>query len=229
MLSRLRTLVPRSLRQGLRKRHRQRVLRRSLRRLRQQAADGAIGRELVEALRYGYGNRGWSAEYEYLEEIIRRVRTTDGPILECGCGLTTLLVLAVLGEDAGRLLALEHNAGWAERVAQRCAEHGLPADRVLHAPLRDYGGYAWYGVDGARLPRDIQLVICDGPPSDTKGGRTGLLPQLHERFAQDCIILVDDMGRAADRDMVASWVGEYGGAVEVLGAEKPYGVYVRGR
>jgi len=49
-------------------------------------------RELIEQLRKGWGNEGWSGRPAYLEEVVKWAAITPGPILECGSGLTTILL-----------------------------------------------------------------------------------------------------------------------------------------
>jgi predicted O-methyltransferase YrrM len=170
---------------------------------------------LLERLRYGWGNGGWTANVAFLETLCRLVRTTRGPVLECGSGLTTLIAGA-LGRTRGvRVYAIESDAAWHWRVAEVVRRHGLDNVVLAHAPLTDFGGYTWYGVDPAALPDDIGLVVCDGPPGATPGGRFGLLPVMRERLAPDCVVLVDDVSRERERSMLARWQGESGLRIEL--------------
>ena len=49
-------------------------------------------------LRQGWGNEGYSADTSYLEAIRHWASRVHGPILECGSGLTTLL-LGIVARD----------------------------------------------------------------------------------------------------------------------------------
>ncbi len=122
-------------------------------------------------LRMGWGNEGWSADTSYLEAVCYWASRIRGPILECGSGLTTLL-LGIIAPN--RATTLEHLPEWKEHVQQAAAKHSIPVN-LFTAPLADYGGFHWYSLSGL-LTGDFELVICDGPPSRVIGGRYGLLP-----------------------------------------------------
>jgi hypothetical protein len=66
------------------------------------------------------------------------------------------------------------------------------------------------------------MVICDGPPGGTKGGRYGLIPIMSERLATGCTILLDDVVRESERAIANRWQAETGATSETLGAKKPY-------
>jgi hypothetical protein len=72
------------------------------------------------------------------------------------------------------------------------------------------------------LPHDICLVLCDGPPAKTKGGRYGLLPILRPRLSPDALILVDDYKRSDEKGIVDRWLNEFGGSLTVMGTQYPY-------
>jgi hypothetical protein len=111
-------------------------------------------------LRMGWGNEGWSADTSYLEAVCNWASLVRGPILECGSGLTTLL-LGVIARN--HVTTLEHQSEWREHVQQAAIEHSVPVN-VLTAPLVDYGGFHWYSLPES-LPRGFELVVCGGAPS----------------------------------------------------------------
>jgi hypothetical protein len=49
-------------------------------------------RSVMWQLWSGWGNQRYSGHPEYLDEVVRRSATTSGPVLECGSGLSTLLL-----------------------------------------------------------------------------------------------------------------------------------------
>lgn len=118
------------------------------------------------ALSEGWNNP-WAGGPELLETAYYIARRVEGPILECGSGLTTL-VMAAAGAEVH---ALEHEPVWASYTASRLKKAGLSAE-IQCAPLEDYGDFEFY--DTEKLPEHIGAVICDGPPRTTKGGRTGV-------------------------------------------------------
>jgi hypothetical protein len=107
-------------------------------------------------------------------------------------------------------------------VAGVLERHRLPVG-VCAAPLREFNGYSWYDAPREDLPHRIGLVICDGPPGQTPGGRFGLLPQMRERLAPGATILLDDVDREGERAVLARWEAEEGLRTEIR--ESPTGAY----
>src|SRR6187399_1286181 len=63
--------------------------------------------ELLSDLVNGWGN-SWSARHEFLDACLQHTRKADGPILECGSGLSTLLVGALAQKLGKSVWSLEH-------------------------------------------------------------------------------------------------------------------------
>jgi len=154
----------------------------------------------LPVLRSAWGNLGYTADISYLAAILRHALQADGPILECGSGLTTFL-LAIASRHA--VWSLEHLAEWRRDTQTRLSWAGVDAN-VLHAPLRPYGAYDWYAVP-AGLPSDFRLVVCDGPPGDTRGGRYGLLPRLGQQLSKGARLLLDDAERPQEQRVLQRW------------------------
>lgn len=216
--------IPRSLKQWLKARWRDRVLHGAIRDL-VRLPNSAPPRQVFERLVYGWGNAAWSVQYEFMEAIVEYARRTNGPVLESGPGLSSLLMATCARDPRLEIWSLEHNASWAEKLSQRFAQLGMTHVKIVHAPLVSYGDYDWYDLKSAALPTDFGLVLCDGPPSDTRGGRYGMLPQISGRLRPDSVILIDDMKRQAEQDMLDAWVADYGGTFVTYGDDKPYAVY----
>ena len=71
------------------------------------------------------------------------------------------------------------------------------------------------------MPRSFSLVICDGPPSRTLGGRYGLVPVMRTRLKAGCVILLDDAEREHERQIARLWQTELGAKAEFLDGSKP--------
>jgi hypothetical protein len=129
-------------------------------------------RKDFDNLVYGWGNTEWGASVEFLEAIYQHA---TGNVIECGSGLSTL-VLAAMGCT---VTALEHDEEWAAKVAWSLHKHGLgDGNTVCHVPLK--GG--WYDYD-----RGIaDTLVIDGPPRDIARRDIAL-----ERIEADCIIWDD--------------------------------------
>lgn len=162
-------------------------------------------------LSWAWGN-SYAASPAFLTKVAELAAATDGPILECGSGLTTVVAGHIAGRRAITLITLEHSKKWARRVRRYLRVAGAAHVEYRVADLRAHGAWDWY--DPGPLPENIRLVICDGPPSGTRGGRYGLMPAVAESSAPALTILFDDYGRDGEREIVSRWEREFGVRVQ---------------
>ncbi|HUQ10938.1 MAG TPA: hypothetical protein VM146_11540 [Steroidobacteraceae bacterium] len=178
--------------------------------------------QLLAELVRGWGN-SWSAQLEFLEASLRATRETDGPILECGSGLSTLLIGAVAQSRGVRVWSLEHEPKWADRVHRYLRKYRMHSVTLCMAPIRSFGDFDWYSLTSLQtIPGKISLVICDGPPGGTRGGRYGLVPVMLDKLRADCTILLDDGARDEERAIAARWGRMLETTPELIGSEKPF-------
>ena len=155
--------------------------------------------------------RGWAASPDFALLVAARLRQERPErVLECGSGVTTVVAGHVLRElGTGRLVTLEHDAGWAARTRDLIRRNGL-ADvvDVYHAPLveREHDGAStrWYGTEWRRAEDRFDAVIVDGPP-DPPASRYPLVPVMREHLVAGAILLVDDAAREAGRRDLRRW------------------------
>jgi predicted O-methyltransferase YrrM len=176
----------------------------------------------LQDLIYGWGNEMWSALDEYLIACIQSALVTKGPILECGSGLTTVLVGAIAQQRGLNMWSLEHEVEWAARVRTILNRYQVDRVVVCEQPITDYGEYCWYRVPVESMPDSFDLVICDGPPAVTKGGRYGLAPRFEGRFKPGCVILLDDAWRQEEQQIAERWESELGASSNLRGSTKPF-------
>jgi predicted O-methyltransferase YrrM len=218
---RAKEFVPLGVRTYVRRREHElrcsRLLRRGTRALgKDPRGNERIWEDLVE----GWDDKRWAAGPEYLDAIAAVAVAEEGPILECGSGLTTLVLAAVAQRTGSSIWSLEHDARCFHIVESRLRQFGLDAN-VQMTPLRAYGDFDWYDVDRLPLPT-FSLVVCDGPPKRTRGGRVGLVPVLGERLAPGCLILLDDAARPEEREVLRRWASDRPLRYELRGASRPY-------
>lgn len=160
--------------------------------------------------------RGWAGSPDFLLALARHVMMhRPRVVFECSSGSSTLVLarcLELLG-DGGRVVSLEHEASYAAATRALLERHGVAAHAtILEAPLKPVDGLGdhatpWYSVeDEAGWPRDIEMVVVDGPP-----GRAGprsrfpALPMLHAHLARGCSIFLDDADRDDERWAIGQW------------------------
>jgi len=141
-------------------------------------------------------------------------------IVECGSGISTIFIARLLKErEKGRLVSLEHDCRWADFVNNQIAKEGLSERaQVVLAVLEDCSlsnfSSAWYQEDSIRAavkPRFIDMLIVDGPPAFEEGqefSRYPALPLLKDLLSDDCIVVVDDIDRPAEREILKRWSDE---------------------
>jgi len=218
----IRKLLPRPIKRFCRSVHRAAVMRQAMKRVLKNPVAAVEDETCLRALVYGWGNEGWSAESEYLRHMVKLVDSLGRQeVLECGSGLSTLLLAAAAARHGGRVTSLEHVSDWAERVRNELKRYGLSRTAVpLVAPLRTYGPYTWY--DATSVVGPFAAVVCDGPPSTTPGGRYGLLPVMGPRLAPGCRILLDDAARLEEQEILRRWRRERGATYRIFEGEKPF-------
>ena len=219
----LKKLIPAGLKSAIKAAFRKHRIRRGVRTISKLNQGELPTRQVLEDLSRGWGNEGYAANIDYLEEVARNAVTTEGPILECGSGLTTLLLGMLAGRRGVQVRSLEHSADWQQRIALVLKQNHIANVEVLSSPLRDYGDFSWYDPPLQQLPNNFRFVVCDGPPGITKGGRYGLLPVVGSRLPQGAVIVLDDAGRPGEVELVNRWKQEVDLTVEMF--EKPAGNY----
>lgn len=158
---------------------------------------------------------GWAASADavlvLIDELVRR---RPKLVVECGSGVSTLwLSLAIrhYGLDT-RVVALEHDPGFAEGTREVLRRHGVDdIAEVRDAPLVQVGlpGHdtPWYTPSAVEDLSDIGLLFVDGPPEATGPRvRYPAVPVLHGRLAAEVTIVLDDYVRASEKEIVGLWV-----------------------
>jgi precorrin-6B methylase 2 len=205
-----RQLVPYSIRRRVDNARRWVVFRRAMHRLMEMDVDEGIPTSVLSSLIYGWGNGSWSAGPLYSRACVKTARSAKGSILECGSGLSTIILGWVASHTGNSVYALEHKEEWGSRVRSYLERYGLDRVTVIDAPLRDYGDFVWYTPPLDAMPDEFSMVVCDGPPGKIKGKRYGLLPIMKDRLSSDVVILLDDAGRTEEREVLEWWDEEQG-------------------
>lgn len=196
------------------------------------AAVGALG-ELVAGLDWSSG----AMRPAGLLTVVREARARGAAhIVECGCGLSTVALARLTARIGGSLIALEHDAEWAERVRADIVADGLDAHaRVVHAPLAAHplalSGGGWYeagAVAGALDGERIDVLLVDGPPAYEPSdalARYPALPALRAGLAAGTAVILDDAARPGERRVLDRWAAETGlrfalrtGGIAIAGA-----------
>src|SRR5581483_11975808 len=199
LMQELKSIVPRIVRVSVKRYAQDHLFSSALRAIAAMAPKEIPSHDLLAQLRAGWGNEGWSGRTAYLEEVVKWAAITPGPVLECGSGLTTLLLGLYAGSRGVPVWSLEHDAAWHQETAKMLHRYSIPGVELCRAPLSNYGDFAWYS-----------------PPL---GRRYGLLPVMSERLVADCVILVDDVDLAAE-SVLYLWKTQRPSMIKILKADE---------
>ena len=216
MSANIKKLVPRAIKRPVKEMLLRRQLRQAIKTIARLPVGESPSRQQLKDLITGWSNEGFAANLEYLEAVAAHALKTKGPVLECGSGVTTILMGILCGKRNIGVWSLEHYDEWRQRVAGVLADNNIASATVCSAPLVEYGEFVWYDPPLAQMPEAFSLVICDGPPGSTKGGRYGLLPVLNDRL-HGATILLDDAGRPGEAELIKRWENEARFETEVRG------------
>lgn len=219
----LRMLLPRPLHIRLRSALGRIVLSQVLGKVRHEPSLLLTNSDAIDWAYYGWGS-GWAASADFLRAAPTYANATRGHILECGSGLSTILLGCVLQPTQRRMISLEHDSAYAARVQRLLNRYGLCCVKLCVTPLRRYEGYDWYAIPIDVPHSSFDLVICDGPPGDTLGGRYGLIPQMKQHLNSPSVILLDDAARKSERDTLLRWQSELACSISVVSCGRPYAV-----
>jgi predicted O-methyltransferase YrrM len=129
--------------------------------------------------------QGWGNAYSATPEFLVHIwKLCDGRVLECGTGLSTI----VLAAKGCKTTSLEHDPVYASHLQAVLDRYGLKAD-IQCRPLVD----RWYDFAGG----DFDAVVIDGPPRTMSRRETAL-----ERVRAPLIIWDDYPGGLEDPETV---------------------------
>lgn len=200
--------LPKSIKRPVKEMLLRRQLRDAIRAISKLPAGEVPDRHQLSELIAGWSNEGYAANLEYLEAVAKNSVNTSGPVLECGSGATTILLGLLCARRNVEVWSLENSDEWRQRVTKALHDNGVSGVHVCAAPLIVYGEFDWYDPPLEQMPKEFSLVICDGPPGTTKGGRFGLLPVMGNRLPPGSTILLDDAGRPGELELIKKWENE---------------------
>lgn len=159
------------------------------------------------------GTGGWAASPDLLRYLYDNIVANGrSRILECGSGASTVIMAYALRElGHGRVVALDHDARFAEHTREVLKRHRLTDwAEVKVAVLTDVEvageTQPWY--DPAQVPEGpFDLLVVDGPPKATgPQARFPAVPLLHSRLSPDAVIVLDDHEREDEQLAGQRWL-----------------------
>ncbi len=176
-----------------------RALRRAL-----EPAPGLIDERLIEEICDAWGSPESYAVDGHLRALLAEVPKAHGHVLQCGAGLTTVLLAVALAHRGVHLWALESNAQSAAAVRSWLAQYELNQAHVVTARAEIGRAGVGYAVDVGRIKGPLSLVICEA--SQAHPGNAGwILPRIADRLDPKAVVMVCDVRKREEVDAVAAW------------------------
>ncbi|MEO6606110.1 MAG: class I SAM-dependent methyltransferase [Aeromicrobium sp.] len=159
--------------------------------------------------------RQWAVSPDALTLLVQEMlvgRPTR--IVECGSGVSTLW-LALAAKQRGVdtvIVALDHEQEYADKTNRLLRLHGVDdIAQARLAPLVEVetsnGKQPWYDPAALEGLDDIGLLFVDGPPAATGPlSRFPAMPLLWDKLAATFSIVLDDMIRTDEQEIVAAWL-----------------------
>jgi len=136
--------------------------------------------------------------------------------LECGSGISTIILSYLAEKNNGRVISLDHLEEFADSTREELKKHRNRSEvKVVLAELKKRAingqSYNWYDLDKIEnITTPIDMLIIDGPPKNSsKNARYPALPLLRKKLSDNCVIVLDDADRADERETVEKWLKEF--------------------
>jgi len=150
-----------------------------------------------------YVNNNWGINAGSMLILVSAARKADGPIIETGSGISTILMAAANPDQ--NVWCIEHNPHFAQLTRNMARACGLSNIIMVHCDIADN----WYAVqpaDKLQMPIHFALGFNDGPPRDL-GDRVRFL----EEYGHRCnMIISDDADDDSFADALTVWAKDSG-------------------
>lgn len=157
---------------------------------------------------------GWAMDaistLSLVKEILNRKPKL---VVEFGSGTSTFWIASALRKNGvGKIISFEHLDWIADQNKSMLVENNLAQFAEIRvAPLEEMnlGGedFLWYSTKHVHdAPKEIDMLIVDGPPANTcDNARFPAFPTLIDHLSEGAIVVVDDMSRNEEKEMVERW------------------------
>jgi hypothetical protein len=185
------------------------------------SAPGPLPDILVSEICETWGDAQLNGADGFLSACLDVASRTTGPILQCGAGLSTLL-LGLAAERSGvHLWTLEHQSHAANSARSWLHQYEVANAHVISAPADLMEDCVGYVVDAARLPSNLGLVICEGSSAVPASARS-MLTRIGDRLDPNSVVLVHHVKRRRDADFLVQWAKAHGASMVVKGKVEPW-------
>jgi len=171
-----------------------------------------------------WGDDAMADRVPYVRGCIAEAARSNGPILQCGGNLASIL-LGIICHQAQlprkHLWVLEHDLHWAGVIRSWLERYEIGNAHVISAPAEQYDGFVWYVLDRKRLPAGFALVLCDASAALPSSAR-GVVERIHDRLDDRCVLLARNARRPRDIKSLSDWARTQRAPCVIQDAAEPY-------
>ncbi|MDH3640633.1 MAG: hypothetical protein OES38_00945 [Gammaproteobacteria bacterium] len=185
--------------------------------------DGLSEDQIIE-LWQTWGDDVSPSRVPYIRTSIVEAARASGPILQCGSGLSSLLIgiLCHQAEAPGKnLWILEHDPHWGSVIRSWLAQYEITKAHVISAPAEQFDGFVSYVMDTSRMPGNFSLALCEASSALPSSAR-GIVERMGEHFDHRCVILARNAKRPRDLKYLADWAKSRRAPFLIQDAAEPY-------
>ena len=174
---------------------------------------------IAEAFAY-WGDPLSPGDESYVRSCIAEIGATQGAVLQCGAGLSTLVLGAACAGDKRerQVWCLEHDRHWASTIRSWLTEYRVANTHVIHSRAQMFDGFSWYSVDTGRLAKSYSLVLCEGVRASPRGA-FGALRKLEGRLAPAFVLMAREAGSQAELKLLKTWADANGAKFVILDSQ----------
>jgi len=153
----------------------------------------------------------WKADTNFLWHIVSTIEDMrPAQVVELGCGASTFIAARALQLfGGGKIVSFDQHAAFAQTTQDWIRDNDMDAE-IRHAPLGappiGWPGH-WYQLSD--VPKEIDLLIVDGPPwaihPHVRGAAASLFPLIRPGGK----VLLDDAARPGERVVARRWRKEH--------------------
>lgn len=136
-------------------------------------------------------------------------------MLEFGSGTSTIRWARAFPNL--EIVAIDHNPQYLEETRALLQLYAPDAKvELLLQPLKwtFIKGRPYYSYCRPTLDRTFDVILVDGPPYTTRRGREACLYFAYDSLKTGGIVILDDLCRAGERQIVKNWLTQYGCSFE---------------
>lgn len=176
--------------------------------------EGRAEERVFQALVDNSPSPEFAAPARVLKAAWEMAHEVKGPILECGSGVSTLVMgIALTRLNSPYFLhSLESDLNWVERVGGWLQRYGVMNSNVYYCPLIPHERGKWYDADPEGFPEPFDGVFVDGPPrvlnQQIISERSVLWDVLGEKIKAARSWVIDDVSTPHERRVVEQYTGD---------------------